>query len=593
MTLKRLFAIPIAVILLVTLALAGMVAGQGWSSQARGKAAVEAVEHMRLLLRLQSQLRLERVASNFALGRPSASAEPVGRRLREARRDTDEGIAEIYARLRENDDYKITNVYRPEPYLENVRTGLVEVRAAIDALLEVGQGARGFRMLNGMMPRMIAVAEGLDVPLEQASLAVTAADPTLSGLLTEDRLAASLRDQIGLLASLLLPRFSTGQPPTDADLAQLPILLARASYLTRLIGDTIEVAGATDRIRASFAALNAIDLTVMPGRLRDAAETPVSMANEAIDELPPQRVLVPWGERITALRSAIVDATMERVTVRRAARETRFDIVMAGFGAVLCAVLESIVLLGQRVVTPLAQLGIAITRIAAGDRGTPLTLQSGTVEITEMVTAVETLRQAALIADATALRRRMTIRHRIEMLREALGIARTVQAPAQALERGVASLSEGIDATIAMIGTAPPSTLEVAADAVRVGLAEMRETAAVLDASFAAARSVQSEDRPEAEYMAHIRAVQAEVDRRDQAVRGFVLPSLVALRDAAAAASRGPGADTHGAALRDLVSDQFERIEETVATMASMRDAVTRAAAIVRDLVPDDPPMAA
>ena len=34
----------------------------------------------------------------------------------------------------------------------------------------------------------------------------------------------------------------------------------------------------------------------------------------------------------------------------------------------------------------------------------------------------------------------------------------------------------------------------------------------------------------------------------------------------------------HGAALRDLVSDQFERIEETVATMASMRDAVTRAA---------------
>jgi hypothetical protein len=45
--------------------------------------------------------------------------------------------------------------------------------------------------------------------------------------------------------------------------------------------------------------------------------------------------------------------------------------------------------------------------------------------------------------------------------------------------------------------------------------------------------------------------------------------------------------------LRDLVSDQFQRIEETVATVASMRDAMTRAAAIVRELPPEDVPIAA
>jgi hypothetical protein len=547
---------------------------------------------MRLLLRLEARLRLERVVTNFALGKQYPS-DPVKQRLGETRRETDRGIAEIYARLRENDDFKINNVYRPEPYLANVAAGLTEVRAAIDAFLAGGQGARGFQVLNTMMPRMIAVAQGLDVPLEQASLAVTAADPTLSGLLTEDRLSASLRDQIGLVASLLLPRYSTGQKPTEADKEQLLILLARASYLTRLIGDTIEVAGATEQIRASLAALNAIDLAAIPGRLREAAD-----ASRPVDdpgELPPQLVLVPWGERINGLRNAIVEATMERVTVRRTEREMRFDIVLAAFGAVLFAVLESIVLLSQRVVTPLAQLGIAITRIAAGDRGVPLKMQSGTREISEMVTAVETLRQAALVADAASLRQRMTIRHRVEVLREALGIARTVQAPAHALERGVARLSEGIDATIAMISAAraaPPSTLEAAADAVRVGLAEMRETAAELDASFAAARLAQTEDRPEAEYMAHIRAVQTEVDRRDLAVRGFILPSLVALRDAAAAAC-GPEAGKHGAALHDLVSDQFERVEETVAVMASMRDAVTRAAAIVRALATDETSLAA
>jgi hypothetical protein len=45
--------------------------------------------------------------------------------------------------------------------------------------------------------------------------------------------------------------------------------------------------------------------------------------------------------------------------------------------------------------------------------------------------------------------------------------------------------------------------------------------------------------------------------------------------------------------LHDLVSDQFLRIEATVATVASMRDAMTRATAIVRELPLDDTPMAA
>ena len=77
MTLKTLFAIPIAVILIVTLSLAGMVAGQGWSGLVRGKAAVEAVERMRLLLALQTDLRAERVVSNFALGKPYPMADTV------------------------------------------------------------------------------------------------------------------------------------------------------------------------------------------------------------------------------------------------------------------------------------------------------------------------------------------------------------------------------------------------------------------------------------------------------------------------------------------------------------------------------------
>jgi methyl-accepting chemotaxis protein len=295
--------------------------------------------------------------------------------------------------------------------------------------------------------------------------------------------------------------------------------------------------------------------------------------------------------RISALRDVMLDSMVERVSISRVVSERQFDFVLAGFGVVVVAILESVASLSQSVVNPLAQLGLAITRIAAGDRSVPLAMRSGTREINEMVTAVETLRQAALIADAAALRQRMVARQRLELLRQALGIARSVQEPARALERGVASLSEGIDATIALIhaeAAVTPATLEVAADAVRIGLAEMRESAAGLDATFAAASEDQTEERPVAEFVAHILAVQAEVDRREQAVRRFVQSSLVALRDAESTAG-----ERSMPVLHDLVSDQFLRIEATVATVASMRDAMTRATAIVRELPLDDTPMAA
>jgi methyl-accepting chemotaxis protein len=588
MNLRTLFAIPIAVILIVTLSLAGMVAGQGWSGMIRGKVAIETVERMRLLLALQTELRAERVVTNFVLGKPYPLAEAVRRRFDTTRRETDQALRAVVAELHAEAQGG-ANEARPDQYLGVVDDKLNAVRHVIDGLLARDLSERTLVELDTVMPRMIAVSQPVDAPLERAHLAVTAADESLSGLLTEDRLAESLRDQVALIAAILLPRFDKAERPSAAELDRVRILLARAAYLTRLLNDTIEIAGATIEIRRSLADLGTIDVTGILGRLEAQASEPLNRVDDS-GVLLPQQLLIPWGERINQLRAALMDATVARVTSRQTTHERQFDLMMTGFGVVMVAVLESVVLLSQRVVGPLAQLGLAITRIAAGDRSTALNLHSGTREINEMVTAVETLREAALVADATALRHRLAARQRLEMLREALGIARTVEGPARALERGVASLSEGIDATIALITTptsAPPATLCLAATAVRAGLAEMRDSAAELDATFAAA--AETEDRPEAEFVAHILAVRAQVDRREAAVRGFVLPSLVALRDAAATAGAASGP-----ALRDLVSDQFARIEETVAVISSMLATITRASAIVRDLpLDEDAPMAA
>ncbi len=68
MTLRTLFAIPIAVILIITLLhVAGMITGEGLARQESGQTAVAAVEQMRLLLALQSRIMAERAATNLIL----------------------------------------------------------------------------------------------------------------------------------------------------------------------------------------------------------------------------------------------------------------------------------------------------------------------------------------------------------------------------------------------------------------------------------------------------------------------------------------------------------------------------------------------
>jgi hypothetical protein len=606
MNLRTLFAIPIAVILIVTLLLAGMVAAQDWPGLLRGKAAIEAVERMRVLLALRTQWRAERVVTNFVLGKPYPLSAPARSRLDNTRRETDQALRALAVELRAEAASAATEAPRP-PYLDLVNVDIKAVRSMIDQLLARDLGLRTLAELDAVMPQMLAASLPVDYPLERANLAVTAADESLAGLLTEDRLTDSLRDQVGLIAAVVLPAYAKAEQPSAGEWDRVRILLAGAAYLTRLLNDTIEVAGATDQMRRSLDDLSKIDVNGLLGRLEAQWSGPqwsgpqwsgpqwsgpqwsgpqwsgrMNRADET-GVLVPQQVLIPWGQRIDQVRTALMEATVARVNERQTTRERQFDVMLTGFGIVMVAVLESLVLLSQRVVGPLAQLGLAITRIAAGDRKTALILHPGTREIDEMVTAVETLREAALVADATALRHRLAARQRHEMLREALGIARTVEAPARALERGVASLSEGIDATIALITTpttAPPPTLCLAATAVRAGLADMRDCAAELEAAFTAA--AETEDGPEADFVAHILAVRAQVDRREAAVRGFALPSLVALRDAVAGEGSGP-------ALRDLVSDQFARVEETVAVISSMLAIMTRASAIVRDLPLEEP----
>jgi HAMP domain-containing protein len=573
MTLKTLFLIPVTIILLVTLSLGGMMAGEGWLGLRTGRQAVEAVEDMRLLLLIQSDLRSERVATNALLGLPPSASAAARQRLSQARQVTDDRIAAVIRRLRANAHGEAG--FATDPWLVSLLTRLAIARAAIDQLASRDPDQRTFTALNAIQPMMLWVSQVLEQPVARGSLQIIAVDPGLSGLLTEERFATSLRDHVGLIAAVTIPRANNGEVLSAEERERVRFLVGEASYLLRLIRETIEFSGANEAMRAAMTRLEVISLDDLIHELTERTESVLGQAAERPAYSLAQRILIPWGEQINALRFTIVDELVSRVEMRAARGERAFDAVMTACGLVLIATAECILVLRRRVVGPLANLGNAITRIASGDRTMPVATRSETREIAEMEMAVETLRQAALVADAAAMRDRHAELRRLELFHKAIEIARTVREPARALEQDVERLAEGIDAAIACVGT-PPASLHAAAAAIRDGLVELRHCSADLDATFAAANEPE-QAAPESEFVAHVLAVKTQVDRGEKTVRGFVQMGLAALRDAAS--ESGASGDP---LLRDLVSDQFERLEQAVARMASMQAAVREATAIVR-----------
>ncbi len=595
MTLRTLFVTPILLILLATLSLAGMLTSEELSGHARGKVAVAAVARMRLLVLLQNDLWTERSMSNAALAQPRPLPEAGVRFLSDIRRYTDQRLQALAALARSRKGAAslmepallpmsefsmpappMPEPYMPEPYMIEMNAALQTARVTVNGLLANAHPANSALALNTVMTQMLAPSWALKEPMERASVDVAAASPGLSGLLAVARLAEMLRDDLSQIAGILIPRFIRKEPFSENDRRRVAVLLAKTAQLTALLENTMEISTPTRWMREDLAALRRMDEGGVRSRLLALLESDMRETHDVTGVLWPQAVMLPWTRCLTALRESIADAAEARVTEEQTARVRRLQGVIAAIGVVVIAILVSLASLRRRVVVPLMRLGGAIARIAAGDRDTPLVMTSGTREIAVMVTAVETLRQAALIADETAMRQREAARQRLAALHEALGIAQTVREPARALERGVVLLSEGIDTAISLLSPPPPS-LSAAASALRLGLAEMRASTADFDAVLAAARTVKTEDWSETEIVAHVLAVQTQVDRRDAAARAFIQPSLAALRDTAPVMREAPE-------LRALVNDQFRGIESAVAIMAAMRAAAARAVHIVRDL---------
>ena len=341
------------------------------------------------------------------------------------------------------------------------------------------------------MPRMLGPAALLGPRLARVAAEVIKAEPELAGIIAVARIGLALRDTLGGIAAVTLPRLDAGERLTQADIAKVRSLLIEVDATTKLLELTFYLVNPTNEMRTLLANAKEVREGMVQRQLDLMVEASTQGAQDGLPRTWSSRPLALWAARINEVRNAIIQETVNRVRIEQALRTERLRLVLTAIGAIGMIILAALLILQRRVVNPLAHLGFAITRIADGDRSQKLTIRSSTREIAVMVSAVETLRQAALVADAAALRQQEAAERRLRALREILGILQSVREPSHALETDVARLADAMGAIISVIAGGLHPALDTAAAAVRGGLRAMREVVRELDAIIDEARQTE------------------------------------------------------------------------------------------------------
>ena len=203
-----------AVVCALFLALAaGLLWYQNGAYQDTRRAAL-AFETLQLVLTSMEKVSVERGPSNAAMGEELPLSANVVQALQKARRDTDAAFADLAGQIASEDCQHCATGMNE---LERAQTDLSLARANIDSIVQLPRSQRSAQMLDDAINRMVAIVPRF-MPIANASnLSVVKGDDETLDPLQMAFLAATLREQAGLLGSRFTGALGTRRTLNEAE----------------------------------------------------------------------------------------------------------------------------------------------------------------------------------------------------------------------------------------------------------------------------------------------------------------------------------------------------------------------------------------
>ena len=572
MKLRSMLAVPMAVIMLITVVLVAVLAAGSIRSWRDGQSALGRMEQLRLLMAFEEALGVERSPTNTALSAPFAVTPELGAAIVMRRQITDLRLREFAALPGASD--------RVRAAVDELSTHLSAARANADTVLQRPPERRSDFDVRAGIEEMVALPLLLFPTVDQMLAEMTASDPTLATLLTATRTASDLRLYAGSMAARFNLVIARRQPITPHDFDQILIQQGRILELHLLLLGNIGIADVGEQSRD--------EVQSMEGRYFGTAQRAIDqMISAGLSDgkfsLTQQEFIAQYAPglaTLSAVRDRLFALTRQRMQTNQAARLHRLEATAAAGGAVLLAVLAALLMLHQWIIRPLAALAVMIIRLAHGDRSVRWTARRGSREIAELANAIEVLRVATIEADAAAARRRIELQRWTAQLRQVLDTidlmhtrAATITDVLPALLEQLRTLAQG---TLAQGDVAAPPGLALAIAATHAGIDVLRHANGRLDAALQRMHSVgDREDISIDELNAAMDEVAGVVTAIQEAVNGVPHITLSAMRDLSAQTSQfNP---PRGGPARAVHERILAQVQEMAAAAGGLQSALTQA----------------
>ena len=474
-------AVPMAVIMLITVVLVAVLSAGSIRSWRDGQSALGRLEEFRQLVALQELLGLERGRTNSAMGARTAMTPELTKALAEARQTSDQRLSEFSALPGLSG--------RARTMLAELSVRLTAARDSADVVLRQPPDRRATADRVAATDAMVALPPLLFPAVDEIIADISAADPSATPLLTATDAASGLRLYAGLIISRFTAAMAQGERVTVRAVGPIRIQQGQVIELHRLLLASISHANVGEQTRDVVQAMEqhyfGAGQQLIERLIADAID------NGQFSTTPAQLLAEyePSLNILVAVRNRLFALTRQEMEADQASRLRWLETTVAVGGAVLLAVLAALLMLHRWIILPLAELAAMVIRLAEGDRSVRLTKRRGSREIAELANAIEVLRVATIEADAAAARRRVELQRWTVQLRQVLDTLDLMHARAATITGVLPALLEQLG-TLAQDDTATQPGLAETIAAIHAGIDVLRNAEGRLDAALRRMHSV-------------------------------------------------------------------------------------------------------
>ncbi|TDV39436.1 diguanylate cyclase (GGDEF)-like protein [Paraburkholderia caballeronis] len=358
-----------------------------WDAYADANDAVASFGTFRATLVAMEKVSAERGPMNAALGSDDALPDGAPAPLAAARRDTDAAIARLRTRL----DTPSCGWCESERLgLARLVNDLTSARSDVDRLLKLPGPARTDAALNDAVARMVAVVRQFRRIIDASQLAIVDSTTGALDFLQMARLAATMRDEAGLLGSRFTSALATHRPLTQAEQLNVERSYGRMQQLRF----AIESLAATNPAltRGAFVQVNeqyfrlGLDYIATVRALTGGPGSPLpTTAQFAATYVPTMRPIVDFRDEMLARAEAALLRHRSAMLAR--------CVAIAVAGVVLASLQFALFWLFRRyVIAPFNDATRAIVAIAGGDLTAAVQSHAYRGDVQSLFDAVQVLR---------------------------------------------------------------------------------------------------------------------------------------------------------------------------------------------------------